>query len=127
MQLGALPRHNTTDNGISPEQLKLSENAWSEICSITNDYKQLYRAFIPTGEIRLISTARRVIELPSFKTPGLDVASADNGANFSSLTFCKNAHTNVHVDSDMCQGLIVVHKPGVHYIYRQHILAYFCF
>jgi hypothetical protein len=126
MQRSALPWRNATDNGISPEQTKLSDNARSEICSITNDYKQLYCAFIATDEVRRMSMARTEIEFPSLKTSGFDTVAAGNGTAFISIAFCKNAHANAHIDSGMCQGLIAVHKQSVHFVYCQHILAYFC-
>jgi hypothetical protein len=128
VRLGAVPRRSATGNGISKEQSMLSKNDWSELCTTVTEYEKLYRAFIPTAEVRRLSSARSIIDFPSLKASvPVTVSGGGNGDTFSSLAFCKNAHANVHVDSDMCQGLVVLHQPGVQYLYRQHILAYFCF
>jgi hypothetical protein len=126
VRLGAVPRRNATGNGISREQSMMSEQEWNEICVTTSRYEKLYRSFISTEDVQRISSARSVIAFPSFSPPPSQNGFRQEGT-FASLAFCKNAHANVHVDSDMCQGMIVVHEPGAHYVYRQHILAYFCF
>jgi hypothetical protein len=72
--------------------------------------------------------ARSVINFPSLKSTVSGKASTgSNGSIFVSLAFCRNVNANVHIDSDMCQGLIVLHEASVRYLYRQHSLAYFCF
>jgi hypothetical protein len=128
VRLGATPNRASKGNSCSSQNCTLPLNVWQDICSMMASYEKLYRAYVPTEEIRRIAVGKRVIGFPSLGEFDSHPRSSDPKCNiFASLAFSAQSHANLHVDTDMCQGLVVMHEPHVQYVYRQEPLAYFCF
>ena len=82
----------------------------------------------PPNEASRLSTTQDIIGLSLLTNIGYDPGPEDHSgcSIFAHMLFCRNNRANTHVDSDMCQGMIVLHQPGVQYTYRQESLTYFC-
>ena len=78
-------------------------------------YVKLYRTYVHTEDIRNINEAKRVIGFPLLVKFDSHPRTSDPKCNiFASLAFLSKPNVNMHVDSNMCQGLVVVYEPHTH-------------
>ena len=125
--MGVATRRSSLGLSCSSQRRGVSTHSWGKICSVMSQYEKIYKGYIPTDEISRIRRAKTMIGFPSAGEYSCLPTTSSRCSIFASLCFSVKSHSNVHVDNDMCQGLVVVHQPGISYEYCQEPLCYFCF
>ena len=105
---------------------KMPPSHWNNIVDYVKKVETVLKEYVSTDEIRRLDHGRKLV---GYKTmcpmPGLEPSLPPQ--IFWGVAIGEDVHLPCHTDVDFSYSVVAVHMDGCSYLYKDRIVAFFCF